>query len=317
MNKKVLVTGSCGFIFSNFMRKVLKEESGFTFVSIDKVIAPNNFINIDDSHRLYIGDIADEHFVNVVFKKEKPDIVIHGAAESFVDASIKQALPFVHSNVLGTQVLVDAALAHGVDRFIYISTDEVYGQLTGRKDPPWPETASLNPRNPYSASKASGELIVKAAHQTHGLQYNITRCCNNYGPRQPPRNLVPKVISCAMSNQKIPIHGNGKQFREWIHADDHSAAIMHILKHAPANEVYNVGTGIECTNVEMVRHICEILKGGRELISFVKDRPGHDFRYSVDCSKLHLLGWTPQIDFSDGMEITVKWYVENQWYFAI
>lgn len=319
MAKKVLVTGSCGFIFSNFMSKVLAErdQHDYNFVSIDKIISPTNFHNINKDHTLYVGDIADEHFVDVVFRKERPDIVIHGAAESFVDDSIRKALPFVHSNVLGTQVITDAALNYGVERLLYVSTDEVYGQLQSRNDASWTEEIPMNPRNPYSASKASGEMIVRAAHETHGLNYNITRCSNNYGPRQPLRNLVPKIIHCALTNQKIPIHGHGKQLREWIHAEDHCSAILTILKSAPPNQTYNVGSGFECTNIEMTKHICEILRKGSELISFIKDRPGHDFRYSVDCSKLHALGWDPKINFTDGMDRTIQWYVDNQWYFAI
>lgn len=315
MKKKILVTGSCGFIFSNFMRKVFKENESYNFVSVDKLIAPYNHQNIfnDSDHKFYVGDVADSGFMNNLFKIEKPDYVIHGAAESFVDASIRDAMPFVHSNVLGTQVMVDMALSHGVDRFIYISTDEVYGQLQ-KDEPSWTEQSTLNPRNPYSASKAAGELIVKAANQTHGLQYNITRCCNNYGPRQPPRNLVPKVITQTMKNHKIPIHGNGSQFREWVYVDDHCSAVMHILKNAPANETYNVGSGIEMNNLEIAKKICSFLKKDA-VFEFVKDRPGHDFRYSVDFSKLLNLGWKITHSFETAMEKCVNWYVDNPWYF--
>ena len=308
--KKVLVTGSCGFIFSNFMRVNI---CGYEFIGVDKVISKCNAFNMSDNYRLYIGDIADEHFMNVVFRKEKPDIVIHGAAESFVDDSIRKALPFVHSNVLGTQICVDMALDYGVERFLYVSTDEVYGQLKVG-DSAWKETTPVNPRNPYSASKASGEMIVKAAHQTHGLQYNITRSCNNYGPRQPPRNLVPKVISCVLANEKIPIHGQGKQFREWIFVNDHCSAIMKVLSHGEPNETYNVGTGVELANLDMVHRICKILGRGDGLVSFIKDRPGHDFRYSVDCRKLLKLGWRPSVDFAQGLETCVKWYLDTPGY---
>lgn len=315
MKKKVLLTGPCGFIFSNFIKKALKEESEYTFVGVDKIVSPHNLYSINNDYKLHIGDIADEHFMNVVFRVEKPDIIIHSAAESFVDDSIRKALPFVHSNVLGTQVVVDAAVKYGVERFIYVSTDEVYGQLTSANDKSWTEETPINPRNPYSASKAAGELIVRAAHQTHGLKYNITRCCNNYGPNQPPRNLVPKVITCILMNQPIPIHGEGKQFREWLHADDHSSAILKIMKEAPLNETYNIGSGIETTNLEMVHKICDILKKGNDLISFVKDRPGHDFRYSVDCTKIKKLGWRPSFDFDRGLKHCVDWYIDNKWYF--
>jgi dTDP-glucose 4,6-dehydratase len=313
---KILVTGSCGFIFSNFMRKVILENLPYEFVSVDKVIAPYNLHNVNKNkdHSFYMGDIADELFMNNIFAIERPDIVIHGAAESFVDDSIKSAGPFIHSNVVGTQVLVDMSVKYSVNRFLYVSTDEVYGQLKDSQDASWSESSPLNPRNPYSASKAAGELIVRAASQTHGLKYNITRSCNNYGPGQPPRNLVPKIVSCALNNTSVPIHGNGKQFREWIYVDDHCSAIMKIVEHAPKNEVYNIGSGVEYTNLQMVQKISKII-GTSTQVSFVKDRLGHDFRYSVNCSKIHELGWQPQYTFETGLDKCVKWYLNNPWYF--
>lgn len=314
MNKlKILLTGTCGFIFSNFIRKYI-DNSNYEFVSIDKLIAPWNATNILPNHKLYIGDIADEHFMNLVFKLEKPDIVIHGAAESFVDDSIKQARPFVHSNVLGTQTVVDMCVKYNVEKMIAVSTDEVMGHLKPTEKS-WTEDQPINPRNPYSASKAASELIVKAAHETHGLNYIITRCCNNYGPRQPPRNLVPKVITCVLNNQSIPIHGNGKQIREWIYVEDHNSAIMHLVENGKLNEIYNIGSGIEFTNLEMVKQICNVLGRGEDLLSFVKDRPGHDQKYSVNCSKIKKSGWSQEYSFEEGIEKTVKWYVDNKWQF--
>jgi len=314
----VLITGSAGFIFSNFINnfklRVLKYKSNCEFVSVDKLLAPWNFTNLLPGHKLHIGDIADEHFMDMVFKLEKPDIVIHGAAQSFVDDSIKQARPFVHSNVLGTQTVVDMCLKYNIAKMIMVSTDEVYGQLKP-DEKSWTEESVINPRNPYSASKAASELIVKAAHETHGLNYIITRCCNNYGPRQPPRNLVPKVITCILNNKPIPIHGNGKQIREWIYVEDHNLAIMHLLNHGKLNETYNIGSGVEYTNLEMVKKICNILGKGENLLSFITDRPGHDQRYSVDCTKIKKTGWDFEYTFDKGLEKTVKWYVDNQWYF--
>lgn len=314
--KKVLVTGSCGFIFSNFMRKVMRENLSYKFASVDKVLAPYNRYNVElnKDHTFYMGDIADIIFMDNVFAIEKPDIIIHGAAESFVDDSIRSAGPFIHSNVVGTQVLVDLALKHKVEKFVYISTDEVYGQLKNKEDPSWTESSPIQPRNPYSASKAAGELIVQAANQTHGLNYNITRCCNNYGPSQPPRNLIPKIISCAINGNAVPIHGNGKQFREWIYVDDHCSAIMKVVKSAPINEIYNIGSGVEHTNLEMVQKICKLFPQNSVNVNFVKDRPGHDFRYSVDCSKIKSLGWSPSHSFDEGIKKCVQWYVENPWY---
>lgn len=314
--KKILVTGSCGFIFSNFMRKVMSENLPYEFVSVDKVLARYNYHNvlINRDHTFYMGDIADETFMNNVFAIEKPDIIIHGAAESFVDDAIRSAGPFIHSNVVGTQVMVDMSIKYKIEKFIYISTDEVYGQLSAQ-DTSWIETDAINPRNPYSASKASGELIVRAASQTHGLKYNITRCCNNYGPCQPPRNLVPKIISCALTNQAVPIHGNGKQFREWIYVEDHCSAIMKIMEHAVDNEIYNIGSGIELTNLKMVQQISKLMGNTSISVNFIKDRPGHDFRYSVNCAKLYELGWKPQYTFDQGMSKCIKWHLDNPWYF--
>lgn len=312
--KHILVTGSAGFIFSNFMRKVMRDKVPYTFASVDKVIAPYNRYNIarNRDHNFYLGDIADEQFMDTVFAIERPDIVIHGAAESFVDASITSAQPFIHSNVVGTQVMIDMAVKHEVDRFIYVSTDEVYGQL-GAYEQSWTESAMRKPRNPYSASKAAGEILVYAANQTHNLQYNITRCCNNYGPSQPPRNLVPKIISSLLNNQPIPIHGTGTNIREWIYADDHCSAIMKIVRDAPPNEIYNIGSGVELTNVEIVHKISHIMNK-KSVLNFVVDRKGHDYRYSVDCSKLKKLGWQPDFDFDSGMQKCVQWYLDNPWY---
>jgi len=308
--KKVLVTGTCGFIFSNFVRKI-QNNSYYEFVGVDKLIEEHNAKNVDPKYKLYIGDIADEHFMNRVFDLEKPDIVIHGAAESFVDSSIKKALPFIHSNVLGTQVIVDMCLKYNVEKLMYISTDEVYGQLSTTYDSSWTEESPINPRNPYSASKAAGELIVKAANQTHGLNYIITRCCNNFGPRQPPRNLVPKVITSVLSKQSIPIHGSGKQRREWLYVNDHCDAIMFLMNNGKNNELYNIGSGNECNNIEMVNHICDIIGHGSDLITHVLDRPGHDFRYSIDCSKIKKMGWKPKYTFDNGLQECVKWYLND------
>jgi dTDP-glucose 4,6-dehydratase len=315
MTKKtnVLCTGSCGFIFSNFMRKVMQENSDeYNFVSVDKVLAAYNYPNvlINQDHPFYMGDIADEVFMNNVFAMHRPDIVIHGAAESFVDDSIRSAGPFIHSNVVGTQVMVDLSLKYNVSKFIQVSTDEIYGQLQeGEKS--WTEESPINPRNPYSASKASAELIVKAANQTHGLNYIITRCCNNFGPKQPPRNLIPKVITCSLNNIPIPIHGSGKQLREWIYVQDHCSAIITLIKSDVKNETYNIGTGFEKSNLEIVRTICNKLNLP-ENISFIKDRPGHDFRYSVDTSKIRSLGWEPKYSFSEGMDKCIDWYYRNR-----
>ena len=312
----VLVTGSGGFIFSIFVRHTLYKRSDYDIVSIDKIATPDKLHNIyaNKGHALHIGDVADSHFVNTIFELERPDIVIHGAAESHVDNSIESASQFILSNVLGTQTIVDACVKYGVDRLIYISTDEVYGQLPDEDAAPWTEDMGLSPRNPYSASKAAGELLVTAASNTHGLKYNITRSCNNFGPRQATEKLIPKVVRNILEEKPIPIYGAGKQLREWIYVTDNCSAMLTILEKAPANETYNISTGYETTSLEMANNICNCLEKGHNLISFVTDRAGHDFRYAVDSTKLRDLGWSPQYKFKKGLERTILWYTNNQWF---
>ncbi len=314
MKKKILVTGTCGFIFSNFIiDNIIHSERKYDFASVDKIIAPYNLFNIfkHPNHSFYMGDVADEQFMNNVFMLERPDIIIHGAAESFVDDSIASAKPFIHSNVIGTQNMVDLSLKYKVEKFIYVSTDEVYGQLK-IDDNPWTEKSFTNPRNPYSASKLAGELIVRAAGETHDLKYNITRCSNNYGNRQPPRNLIPKIITCLLNDQPIPIHGNGQQFREWIYVLDHCRAIMTVLERGAPNEIYNIGSGFELCNLDVVERIARILNI-KPKIDFIKDRPGHDFRYFLNCDKINKIGWKPEFtDFDLGIRNTIDWYLKNK-----
>lgn len=317
MNKqKVLVTGSGGFILSNFLRKAIFEKKPYEFVSIDKVTKSSVLNNIysNKNHTFYIGDIADDHFINVIFEYEKPDIVLHGAAETFVDDSLRDPNKFIHSNVLGTQVLVNASIKWGVKNFIYTSTDEIYGQLSDEDAEAWKEDAAYNPRNPYSASKAAGEFVVKAASSSFGLNYSITRSCNNYGPRQTAEKFIPKIIKCILEDQKIPVYGQGLQMRDWLHVFDNCAAIMKVLESGNNGEVYNISSNQEFTNIEVVNEICNIMGKGHALIFYVKDRPGHDFRYAVDSSKLRSLGWDPKFKFKAGLAQTVDWYLNNKFY---
>lgn len=314
--QKVLVTGSGGFILSNFLRRAIFEKKPYEFVSVDKVTKTSVLNNIysNKNHTFYIGDIADDHFVNVIFEYERPDIVLHGAAETFVDYSLIDPNKFIHSNVLGTQVLVNAAVKWGVKNFIYTSTDEVYGQLENDSLPAWKENSPLNPRNPYSASKAAGEFVIKAAGSSFGLNYCITRTCNNYGPRQTSEKFIPKIIKCILEEQKIPVYGQGLQMRDWLHVFDNCAALMKVLESGKGGEVYNVSANQEFTNIEVVNEICNIIGKGHNLISFVKDRPGHDFRYSVDSSKLRGLGWETKYKFKAGLAQTVEWYLTNKFF---
>jgi dTDP-glucose 4,6-dehydratase len=266
------------------------------------------------SHTFHVADIRDQHIIDTIFQFEKPDIVIHAAAETFVDASLTDPNSFITSNVLGTQVIINACIKYNVEKLIYISTDEVYGHLTSEEDPAWNEDAVLNPRNPYSASKAAGELLVKAAHQSHGLTYNITRSSNNYGPRQTTEKFVPKVIKCILEDKKIPVYGQGLQIRDWTHVFDNCAGIMDVLNKGEPNQTYNIAANQEFTNIEVVQKICNVMQKGHSLIEFVKDRPGHDFRYSINSSKMKSLGWEPKYKFKDGIDQCISWYLANQWF---
>ncbi len=314
---KILVTGSCGFIFSNFLRKVVYEKKPYQLISIDRVnFSSVNSMYWNKNHTFYVADIRDQHIIDTIFKLEKPDVVIHGAAETFVDSSLIDPNSFVTTNVLGTQVISNACVKNDVKKLIYISTDEVYGQLKSEEDLSWTEDSVLNPRNPYAATKASGEFIVKAAHESFGLNYNITRCSNNYGPRQNTEKLIPKTIKCILNGQKIPIYGKGLQIRDWTYVYDNCQAIFSILENGVDNEVYNISSNQELTNVEIIQNICNALGKGHDLMSFIEDprKNAHDFRYSVDSSKIRSLGWKPSFKLKDGINQTIDWYINNQWY---
>jgi dTDP-glucose 4,6-dehydratase len=314
--KKILVTGSCGFIFGNFVRKAVYDKQPYRLISLDRVSLNSiNSMYWNKNHTFHIADIRDQHVIDTIFQFEKPDIVVHGAAESFVDNSLKDPNSFVTSNILGTQVIINACIKSKVEKLIYISTDEVYGQLTSESDPSWKEDAPLNPRNPYSASKAAGELLVKSAYESFGLKYNITRSSNNYGPRQYAEKLLPKTIKCILENKPIPIYGQGLQIRDWTHVYDNCSALFKIINSGKDNEIYNISANQEFTNIEVIHEICNVMNKGHELISFIEDpRKSHDFRYSVDISKIKELGWKPTTKFKDGIVDTVNWYDNNQWF---
>jgi dTDP-glucose 4,6-dehydratase len=318
--KKLLITGSTGFIFSNFVRRIIYESSNnrdkypYNVVSLDRVSSNSNVLYVNKNHTFHIADIQDQHIIDIIFQHERPDIVIHGAAETFVDYSLQNPNSFINSNVLGTQVIINACIKHQVERLIYISSDEIYGQLTSEIDPPWTEESPANPRNPYSASKMAGELLVKAAHASHGLKYNITRSCNNYGPRQTPEKLIPKAIKYILNNQKIPLYGQGLQIRDWMHVFDNCSALLTILTQGEPNQTYNISAKQEFPNIEVLQSICNALNKGWDLITFIEDpRKGHDFRYAIDSGKIQKLGWKPQYKFRDGIKETVEWFVNNKY----
>lgn len=320
--QKLLVTGGLGFIGSNFILMLLKEQPGTQLVNLDNMTYagnPHNLAEIQgDSRYSYVkGDTADQACVGHVVSSGDFDCIINFVAESHVDRSIVSAAPFVHSNFVGTQVLLDAALKHKVRRFIQISTDEVYGSLGAQGA--FSESSPIQPNNPYSATKAAADLLCGAYFKTHGFPVVITRCSNNYGPRQFPEKLIPLMIDKALRNEKLPVYGDGMQVRDWIHVDDHCRAIMAVMEHGEAGDVYNIGGGNEMANLALVKLLLDKLGQPHSLIEHVTDRPGHDRRYAIDSSKLQReLGWSPQVAFADGIEQTISWYRENSaWLAAI
>ncbi len=308
--EKILVTGGAGFIGSEFVRQAV--ERGYEVVLLDKLTYAGDLLRLSDvldSVKFYKCDIRNAEFVRHVFSSEKPDYVVHFAAESHVDRSILDASPFLKTNVLGTQVLLDAARDFGVERFINISTDEVYGELG--EDGMFLEDTPLNPNSPYSVSKASADMLGRAYYRTYGLPVVTLRPSNNYGPWQYPEKLIPVVILRALSDQFIPVYGKGENVREWLFVSDCADAVFKSLKAKPGS-VYNVGSGQERKNIDVVRAILKILGKDESLIKFVKDRPGHDFRYRMSSEKIKReLNWQAKTPFEKGIEKTVSWFVEN------
>jgi dTDP-glucose 4,6-dehydratase len=312
----VLVTGGAGFIGSNFVLRSRSRRPGVRLVNVDLLSYAGNLENLaslegDGEHVFVRADVADRSAMDAVFAEHRPEGVIHFAAESHVDRSILDATPFVRNNVLGTQVLLDLSRAHGVRRFLQVSTDEVYGTLgpTGafREDTP------LAPNSPYAASKAAADLLVRAAVHTHELDAVITRCSNNYGPYQFPEKLIPLMIANALEDKPLPVYGDGLQVRDWLHVEDHCDAIWAVYERARPGAVYNIGGNSERTNLEVVRRLLAALGKGEELIRYVADRPGHDRRYAMDASRLQAdLGWSPAWRFEEGLAATIAWYREHR-----
>ncbi|CAJ35681.1 dTDP-glucose 4,6-dehydratase [Methanocella arvoryzae] len=314
MMKNVLVTGGCGFIGSNFIRHMLEKHPNINILNLDKLTYAGNPDNLRDleDHPCYgfvRGDICDASIVNNVMKNV--DTVVHFAAESHVDRSILDGDAFVTTNVLGTHTLLKAALEHKIKRFIHVSTDEVYGSIMQGS---FKETDILEPSSPYSASKAGSDLLALAYHNTYKLPVIVTRCTNNYGPYQFPEKLIPLFVTNLMQGKRVPVYGTGKNIRDWLYVLDHCSAIDFILQNGTDGEIYNIGGGEEKTNLEITRMILRLLEKDESMIEYVRDRPGHDFRYSLDISKLKRLGWSPSYRFEDALEATVKWYVDNRWW---
>ncbi|RZN14298.1 MAG: dTDP-glucose 4,6-dehydratase [Methanosarcinales archaeon] len=313
---RILVTGGSGFIGSNFVRYMLNEHPDDAVINIDKLTYAGNPDNLKDiennpNYSFVRGDICDPDTVDTLMQEQRIDHIVHFAAETHVDRSITDGSAFVRTNLLGTYTLLDSALRHGIDRFIHISTDEVYGSTI---EGSFKETDVLNPSSPYSSSKAGSDLLARSYYVTYDLPVIITRCTNNFGPYQYPEKLIPLFITNLFEDEKVPVYGTGQNVRDWIYVLDHCHAIDLILQHGEVGEIYNIGGGVERTNIEITEKILEILGKDSSMIEHVKDRPGHDFRYSLDCSKLKDIGWVPKYNFEDALGKTVGWYIENEWW---
>ena len=311
---RLLVTGGAGFIGSNFVRRVIDGSLlGITSVTVlDKLTYAGTLTNLKNlqfsDYEFIQGDICDSDLLNQLFPGF--DAILNFAAESHVDRSITGAKDFVYTNVLGVQNLLDAARNASVQTFIQISTDEVYGSIANGS---WPETDPLLPNSPYAASKASGDLLARSYYKTHGMDIRITRCSNNYGPNQFPEKVIPLFVTNLLESKKIPVYGSGLNVRDWLHVDDHCSGIHSALMKGKAGEIYNIGGGLELTNLELTEKILNLMGKNDSEIEYVQDRKGHDLRYSVDWTKAkNEIGYSPKVKFEDGLLATIKWYQENE-----
>ena len=304
----ILVTGGAGFIGSHLLESLVNYCDD-DIVCIDALTYASDKNNIPSKVLLYPYDISNKDEVSEVFFAYKPSYVFHLAAESHVDNSIENCSPFIQSNIIGTVNLLNASLEYGVEKFMHISTDEVYGSI---EDGSFTEDTIYNPRNPYSASKASSDHFVMAYHTTYGLPVVITNCSNNYGPRQYKEKMIPKTIKNLISGNKIPVYGTGEQIRDWLYTQDHCEALIKVWKEGQVGEKYNIGGECEIRNIDLVKMIIDIMQKDESMIEFVEDRPGHDFRYSTDISKIkNTLGWSPKFTLEQGLEKTIEWYLKQ------
>lgn len=317
--KKILVTGGAGFIGGNFVHYMLDKYKDYKIICLDKLTYAGNMETLapvvgNENFSFAKGDIADREFVYQLFEDIHPDVVVNFAAESHVDRSITDPGVFLQTNVIGTGVLLDACRIYGITRFHQVSTDEVYGDLPlERTDLFFTETTPLHTSSPYSASKASADLLVLAYHRTFQLPVTISRCSNNYGPYHFPEKLIPLMIANALNNKELPVYGKGDNVRDWLYVTDHCSAIDRIIHDGRVGEIYNIGGHNEKSNLEVVKIILKELNKGDELIRFVSDRPGHDRRYAIDPTKIHSeLGWLPTTSFDEGIKKTIAWYLENR-----
>ena len=305
----ILVTGGAGFIGGNLLHTLFDTYNG-EIVCIDSLTYAADLSNVPQGVILYPFDISNKKEVFEVFAKHKPKYVFHLAAESHVDNSIKDCSPFIQSNIIGTVNLLNAALEYNVEKFMHISTDEVYGSI---EEGSFTEDTIYDPRNPYSASKASSDHFVMAYHNTYGLPAIITNCSNNYGPRQNNEKMIPKIITNLLDDKKVPVYGKGEQIRDWLYVQDHCEALIKICNEGTIGEKYNLGGECEVRNIDLVKKIIGIMQKDESMIEFVKDRPGHDFRYSTDITKVkNTLGWSPRFTLDAAIIQTIEWYESNR-----
>jgi dTDP-glucose 4,6-dehydratase len=312
----ILVTGGAGFIGSNFIRHMILKYPYYHIINLDNLTYAGNLENLIDvenspNYTFVKGDICNKELVRDIFKTYRPDTLVNFAAESHVDRSILEPELFLKTNIFGTQVLLDVAKENNIQKYVQISTDEVYGSLgeTGY----FTEESPISANSPYSASKASADLLVRAYHETYGLNINITRCSNNYGPYHFPEKLIPLMITNALEDKPLPVYGDGLNVRDWLHVEDHASAIDLVIHQGKSGEVYNIGGHNEQRNIEIVELILETLGKSRDLIQYVTDRLGHDKRYAIDPSKIQKeLGWKPNYTFETGIQETIEWYLTNQ-----
>ncbi len=316
---KILVTGGAGFIGANFVYLELEKHPEDRIICIDSLTYAGNLETLEKAlknpnFRFERIDICDREAVFKIFEEERPDIVVNFAAESHVDRSIENPGIFLQTNIIGTQILMDAALQYNVKRYHQVSTDEVYGDLPlDRPDLLFTEETPLKTSSPYSSSKAGADLLVNAYHRTFGLPTTISRCSNNYGPYQFPEKLIPLMIANALADKKLPVYGEGLNVRDWLYVEDHCKAIDLIIRHGKVGEVYNIGGHNEMRNIDIVKIIIKALGKDESLITYVTDRKGHDMRYAIDPTKIHNeLGWLPETKFVDGIQKTIEWYLSNK-----
>ena len=316
---KIIVTGGAGFIGGNFIHFMIKKYSQYKIICLDNLTYAGNLETLKDvmeneNFKFIKADITDRATIYKIFEEIKPNIVVNFAAESHVDRSIENPEIFLNTNIIGTNILLDACKKYGIDRYHQVSTDEVYGDLPiDRPDMFFTEETKINPSSPYSASKASADLLVMSYYRTFNIPVTISRCSNNYGPYHFPEKLIPLMIINALNDKELPVYGNGKNIRDWLYVEDHCSAIDMIIHNGTVGQIYNIGGHNEKTNLDVVKTIVKELGKSDDLITYVKDRPGHDLRYAIDPTKINKeLGWIPETEFEEGIKKTIQWYIDNK-----